>query len=171
MKSRNEPPSFDWGKAKFSILLTNATKLRYNILMGYRIIENLLKEKGYRLTIIRKALIRLFSRKEFPLAVVDILNFLKKQNFFPNKTTIYRELEFLKKQKIILELQLGEDKKRYEIAYGNHHHHLICVRCENIQDVEVYQELKEEEKYIEQNKQFKVLNHSLEFFGLCQRCQ
>ena len=88
-----------------------------------------------------------------------------------NKTTIYRELAFLKKQNIILELQFDDNTKRYEIMPANHHHHIVCVRCEKVEDVVLEKDLDAEEKVITQNKKFQILHHSLEFYGICKMCQ
>lgn len=136
-----------------------------------KMLESKLKAQGLRLTKVRRALIALFTREHTPLSVVEIKSLLAEKKLKPNKSTIYRELEFLMKHGVVVEIQFAEDKKRYEGAFGNHHHHLICIKCETIEDVVLQQELHKEEERIAQSKQFKVLNHSLEFFGICAHCQ
>lgn len=134
-------------------------------------IEELLKRKGHKVTKVRHALISLLEKVSHPISVGEILQLLAKVKLTPNKTTIYRELFFLKKEGIILEIQLGEDKKRYETAFRTHHHHVVCIKCEKVEDVILSEELHNEEKKIEKEKNFTIVNHSLEFFGFCSNCQ
>ncbi len=130
-----------------------------------------LKTKGYKATKTRTNLIDILLKSQYPLAASDIKTQLAKIGNLPNKTTVYRELEFLKSQGVVLEVQLGEDKKRYESAFNKHHHHLVCMRCDQIEDVVLENELDRQVSKIARNKQFQVINHSLEFFGLCNKCQ
>lgn len=130
-----------------------------------------LRHDGHRITSVRRAMIELFFRQPTPLAVSDIQAELHTDQIMANKTTIYREVAFLMQQKIIKPIQLGEDKTRYELAAQNHHHHLVCLSCQSIADVELANELDIEIKRIKQNQQFHVLDHALEFFGLCVNCQ
>lgn len=88
----------------------------------------------------------------------------------PNKTTVYRELDYLRSHNVIQEIDLGELKKRYELA-GHHHHHLVCTGCESVEEVHLDDHLKEHESRILQEKKFKVTRHMLEFFGICGACQ
>ncbi|HMR01620.1 MAG TPA: transcriptional repressor, partial [Candidatus Gracilibacteria bacterium] len=87
-----------------------------------------------------------------------------------NKTTIYREVYFLLEQNILVEIDFGDRKKRYESASSEHHHHIICLKCSKVQDIQLESDLSEDQKKIEQETNFKITNHSLEFFGLCNTC-
>ncbi len=106
-----------------------------------------------------------------PLSPVDLGVLLRKNGILVNKTTIYRELDFLKDEKIIRELRLNDTAKHYELVPDNHHHHLICLDCKKIEHVELDGDLDREEKKISKNTKFKILNHSLEFYGICKSCQ
>lgn len=131
----------------------------------------ILKEKGYRFARIRKAILDLLVKSPHPLSSPDIQQLLSKKKIDANKTTVYRQLAFLKEQNLIRELQFKDNAKRYEIVTKNHHHHIVCVDCGHIEDVEAEKDLYYLEKKIAQEKKFKVENHSLEFFGICQKCQ
>lgn len=127
---------------------------------------------GVRLTKTRQALARLFAHTRTPLSVPDILIALCAKGRKVNKTTIYRELERMQRLGIVASTQLGDRKQYYELALRDHHHHLVCMRCEKVEDIEVNEaELVREEQNASKQKQFMVLRHSLEFFGLCQQCQ
>jgi len=129
-----------------------------------------LREGGFRSTGIREAILNLFCKSKKPLSCLDIQKYLKQKSISANKTTVYRELDFLKKQKLIEEFQLDDGVRRYEIS-SNHHHHVVCTKCKKIECVELAKELKSQEKEIEKNNKFKIISHSLEFYGLCHKCQ
>lgn len=134
------------------------------------ILKNL-KGQGRRYSSTRKAVLDLLIKASEPLSSPDLQALLSKKDKGVNKTTVYRELAFLKEQNLIRELQFGDNTKRYEIMPDNHHHHIVCLDCETIEDVVLEQDLDSAEKRITQIKNFKVLNHSLEFYGICEKCQ
>lgn len=130
-----------------------------------------LREKGYRLTRARKAIVNIFLKRKQPLSVSELRIFLERNSIHVNKTTVYREIEFLLARKMIRELQIGDRIKRFEIWPNDHHHHLICTNCKKVECVEMESCLVNEEKNMAARKNFKIFNHSLKFFGLCENCQ
>ena len=130
-----------------------------------------LRNQGYRVTKTRKAIFEIFTTTKKPLSAEGLLALLVKKDLSPNKSTIYRELDFLEKEGSIKTLQLHSDRKMYEITTLGHHHHLVCLSCEAIEDLPMENHLENyEEKILEKNS-FKVTRHSLEFFGICKSCQ
>lgn len=130
-----------------------------------------LKEQGFRITKVRKALVELLVTSKTPTSVQELLPKLAAQDLPVNKTTVYRELDFLLENQVIIELDLLDGAKRYEILHPNHHHHhLVCTGCGNIECVEMHHDLDEIEARIATSHQFKVSSHVLEFFGLCSKC-
>lgn len=133
------------------------------------IIEDL-KSKGYKKTKVRQALVEILLSTNFPLSITQLLQKLPKKGLKPNKTTVYREIDFLKNQEILQEVDFGDGKKRYEIS-KSHHHHIICVNCKQVKDVEMEKDLDSFSAKIAKQAGFKPVGHSLEFFGLCKDCQ
>lgn len=129
-----------------------------------------LKSSGHKMTPVRKSLIEVLLNSDTPLSIEEIGNLLESKDLTPNKTTLYREVEFLKEQGLLQEVNFSEGKKRYEIS-KDHHHHIICINCQTIKDVSMEQDLNQKEREIIQKMGFKPIGHSLEFFGLCQNCQ
>lgn len=138
------------------------------IIIQNRMLIEKLKDEGHRITKARRAIVEIFSNFEEPLSVADILDILKKLKINSNKTTIYREIDFLKAKGIIHEIDFGESKKRYELK--GEHHHIICESCSRVEDIEDC-EVESLEKTIKSKTGFKISRHSLEFFGLCRSCQ
>lgn len=119
---------------------------------------------GSRSTAIKKQILETFENTKYPISALELI---AKVN--ANKTTIYRELFAFNSNGIIKEVDFGDGKKRYELSDRGHHHHLICKKCNKIDDVFL------DERYllkkVEKESSFKIENHSLEFFGVCHSCQ
>lgn len=132
---------------------------------------DLIKAKGFKTTKFRTAIVRILQSAKSPISIGEIEEEFKRQHLSANKTTIYREIAFLIAQDIGREIDFGEGKKRYEISSETHHHHLICIKCRKVEDVDLTQDLSKEENIISKQKGYQILSHSLEFFGICKKCQ
>ena len=106
-----------------------------------------------------------------PLSVFDLQKLLKAKKLAVNKTTVYRELNSLKKEGIILELQLKDNKRWYELASRDHHHHIICTECDRVEDFGECDLENLINKALKQAPDFaEITNHTVDFFGLCKSC-
>jgi Fur family ferric uptake transcriptional regulator len=130
-----------------------------------------IKQRGYKQTKLRSFLLDFFTATKKPFSAVELQITAQKKIGAIHKTTIYRELQFLIEQKIIVEIYFSDGLTRYELANLPHHHHLVCNNCQKIEDVLVDKEFKNIEKKISRQNLFKIQSHSLEFFGLCRLCQ
>jgi len=130
-----------------------------------------LRTEGFRLTRARKSIIDILSTGNVPLSLTDIKKNLEKKDIKADRTTIYREALFLKKQGVICEIPVGGGRKGYKVCGDAHHHHLICIRCNKVEEIAFKKNLLSKEKEVSQQKNFKVLDHLLEFYGLCGDCQ
>jgi len=133
-----------------------------------------IRKNGHKLTRLRLLLLRYFSEHNLPVSAAELLQFAETKKVLVNKTSIYRELEFLMSQRVIKEVHFGDRTSRFEL-YENededHHHHLICTHCRGIQGVGCTDQLKRHEQKVYQQHQFAVTRHLLEFFGICRECQ
>jgi len=132
------------------------------------IIFDKIRESGGRITAIKKALLECFSENHCILSFKEISGFLEKKNFKPNRSTIYRELDLLRKFNVIEKKEIS-GKSFYE-KKGKHHHHIVCVKCKKIEPILMDNVLEKIEKDISREKDFLILNHNLEFIGKCKKC-
>lgn len=136
-------------------------------------IERVLRDKGSRMTKLRLALIVLFSKNHEPRTAKQILAALAKRGIVVNKTSVYRELEFFVKEGVLRELRFGNKEAVYEAA-GEHHHHVICRSCNTIEEVQaptVETAMNRIQAVLAKRSKFSDVEHSLEFFGICQECR
>jgi Fur family transcriptional regulator, ferric uptake regulator len=124
-----------------------------------------LKERKFRITPDRTGIISILCTTHSPISAELLVKKIK-----CNKTTAYRELDFLQKNSVVQEVDFADGIKRYELNDLNHHHHLICVKCKSVQDIVLKENMDGEESRILRLKKFHVSKHNLEFFGYCQNC-
>ena len=131
-----------------------------------------LRKKGERVTKAREEIISIIFSSKRPVTSPTIQERLEKKGISVNKTTVYRELDFLLENEIISQVNLGTDVNHYEAAHLPHHHHLVCDTCGDISEV-ICDEIEEPmEKLVKrvQTSGFKIDNHMLEFYGTCLNC-
>lgn len=128
-----------------------------------------LQDKGYRITRVRKEVVKIFSDSGVPLSANQIEEMLSQVGLSVNKATIYRELQFLLVNGYLVEVYLHPNEVSYESSELKHHHHLVCDACGSIDNVTncLTRELEEE---VYKKKGFKIERHTLEFYGICADC-
>ena len=135
---------------------------------------------GYRLTAPRQAILNVLSTTSKHLSAEDV--YLAVHKVYPaiGLTTVYRTLELLVQSGIIFKFDFGDGKARYELREGpkgiGHHHHLVCTGCGRIVDYtdfidEEVELLKRTEKGLSKKYNFKITNHLIQFYGLCDKCK
>lgn len=169
--------------------------------MNKEIIYQNIRAQGGRITKIRSALIKIILEDDCLISSSKLLLYLKKSKLEPNRSTIYRELQFLSKNNIItkniiagnnyyeinlrhknlvnISLEPCQKRKKecvnnnchHKLNHKHHHHHLICLECNSIIKVEMENHLEKQEQKLAKKNKFKIVNHSLDFYGYCHKCQ
>ncbi|MBI4733738.1 MAG: transcriptional repressor, partial [Rubrobacteridae bacterium] len=67
-------------------------------------------------------------------------------------------------------ITFGDKQDRFELAAIEHHHHAVCERCGDIEDVDCFEGMRLIERQLKAID-FKVNAHMIEFFGLCKKCR
>jgi len=129
-----------------------------------------IKAKGGRMTRTRKIVLETMLSSSRPLSASEILSVFKGKKTPINRTTVYRELSFLITNGFVHEVRLLGKPSLFELAY-EHRHHLICIKCDAVKPVVLGKHLDSHEKKIMRHEKFKITSHSLEFYGLCEKCQ
>lgn len=133
-----------------------------------------LKEKGYKLTPQRRAIVDIIILNEGShLTTEELYDLVKKECPEIGLATVYRTMQLLDELGVVSRMELDDGCNRYELVHPeeNHqHHHLICNVCGKV--TEVQGDLLENlEKEIEDKYNFKIKNHSVKFYGICEECQ
>lgn len=132
-------------------------------------IHKTIQSSGGRLTKTKKAIIDVLSENYCLLSKQELVEKLKIRKIKPDRSTIYRELQFLTNNHIVIKNTIaGTDY--YEIQQ-DHHDHLVCMSCNSISRVDIGNHLEKQEKQIAKQNKFNIAHHSLEFYGYCHKCQ
>ena len=138
------------------------------------LLKNQLNERGLRFTPQRLKILQIFQAlpKGEHWSAEELHVQLVEQNEKISMSTVYRTLHVMTSMGILRELELAEDHKHYELnrSSSDHHHHLICVHCN--QTIEFTEEIID---YIggKQAKSmgYHVLDCQLNLYGICTKCQ
>lgn len=133
-----------------------------------------LKEKGYKLTPQRRAIVdNIIKNEGSHLTTEELYDFVKKECPEIGLATVYRTVQLLEDLGVVSKLDLNDGCYRYELVHedeNHHHHHLICSNCGKV--IEVQGDLLEVlEHEIESKYDFKIKNHSVKFYGICNECK
>jgi Fur family ferric uptake transcriptional regulator len=130
-----------------------------------------LKQRGYKLTPQRQAVVRAILLSPYHLSPADIYE--KVSQLYPGigVVTVYRTLEILTRLGLICELHTGGDSRSYVVRESKeHHHHLICTGCGKV----IYFTscgLEKLSQRLSREVNFEIKTHLLEFFGRCHSCR
>ncbi|OCL94269.1 Fur family transcriptional regulator [Arcobacter porcinus] len=145
------------------------------ILKQDEIIEDLkkiVKQKGLKYTEQREIVLSILLSADDHLTAEEIYNKIKTE--YPDTNvgiaTVYRALSFLEEVELIASINFGTDGKKYESNAKSHHDHLICTDCGLIVEFVDDEIEKRQEKIAKANK-FKITDHSMQLYGLCEACQ
>lgn len=137
-------------------------------------IKQQLQSQAYKLTPQREATVRvLLENEQDHLSAEDVYMLVKTKAPEIGLATVYRTLELLSELNVVEKINFGDGVARYDLRRdGNHHHHhhLICVQCGNVEEIMEDWLLPLEEK-LEKEFQFTVIDHRLDFQGICKNCQ
>lgn len=83
--------------------------------------------------------------------------------------TVYRNLELMAENGMILKLEVGGTQKRFDATTDNHYH-IRCSNCGKVDDIDT-PVLEELVKEAAASSSYQVLGHHVEFSGICPGCQ
>lgn len=104
-----------------------------------------------------------------PISAQDLYVEMRQEGNTMGLATVYRALDALKLEGAVQMRTLPSGESLYSLPQEDRHH-LTCLQCGitiAIDECPVHSL----EKDLHQAHQFKIFYHTLEFFGLCPRCQ
>ena len=129
-----------------------------------------LRAQDLRITPQRLAILRILAASEGHPSIEEIFDRMKVDFPTMSLATVYKTMTLLKELGEVLELGFPEGVNRYDGNKPYPHPHVICLKCKKIMDPELGN-LQHLAKAAGQQTGFRILNHRLDFFGLCPECQ
>lgn len=131
-----------------------------------------LRGVGQRYTSKRRALVDVVSVAPHPVSIPDILSSRRGLA----QSSVYRNLAVLEQARVVRRIVTGEDFARFELAedLSEHHHHLVCSTCGNVEDVLLPRTLERRmEGALSQaaaSAGFSASTHRVDVIGTCRDC-
>ncbi len=135
----------------------------------FKTIIQKLRDHGHKITPQRLAIVGILAKSEGHPSVENIYDQIK--GVFPTMSlaTVYRNIVLIKSLGEVLELGFPDGSNRYDGNQPTPHPHVICIKCKKIVDPDL-DSLDEMKKEVASETNFKILNHRLDFFGICSDC-
>lgn len=134
-------------------------------------IKQKLNESNYKLTNQRAAILEVMVNNQGKhLSAEEVLSEAKEKMPNIGIATVYRTLDKLASIEVLYKTMFEGGKYRYELsgAEDHQHHHIICVSCSSI--IEVEEDLLHNLESQLEAKGYKILDHELKIFGYCPDC-
>ena len=131
----------------------------------------LLRARGRRLTRQRSTIWDvLVAAGDKHLSAEEIAEQVQRRLPGVNPSTVYRTLELLTEEGLVLRTDLGDARAYYEPAREHRHHHLVCRHCDYV--VHLHDEvLGDLHARIENSTGFALGEGEVTFFGVCPACR
>jgi len=131
---------------------------------------NRLKERGFRLTPQRMAVLKILAASDGHPSVERI--FEQVHQDFPTTSiaTVYKTVAMLRELGEVLELAFPDGSNRYDGSKPFPHPHVICTKCRTILDPNL-PGVRDLTREVSAETGFRISTHRLDFFGLCRACQ
>lgn len=128
-----------------------------------------LRDNDHKITPQRIAIVKILAKSKGHPSVEDIYYQIKEDFPTMSLATVYRNIVLIKSLGEVLELGFPDGSNRYDGKKPYPHPHVICIKCKKIVDpaLDSLDDLKNE---VAAETNFKILNHRLDFFGICSDC-
>ncbi len=135
-----------------------------------RDLQALLHASQRRLTGQRRVLLELIRSQGAHLDANELYLLARQRCPRLSMSTVYRTLGLLRDLGLVDEVHLGQDHHHYEIKPTATHHHLICLRCGQIQ--EFSSRLAEDlVAAVAREHSFDIEAAQIDLTGYCSRCR
>jgi Fur family peroxide stress response transcriptional regulator len=129
-----------------------------------------LKTRNFRITPQRLAILKILASSADHPSVERIYEQVKADFATTSLATIYKTVMLLKQLNEVLELGFPDGSNRYDGNKPYPHPHVICIKCNRVLDPDLGN-MPQLAAEAAQKTGFKIVDHRLDFFGICPECQ
>ena len=128
-----------------------------------------LRQQGHRMTPQRLLILELLYSYGDHMTAEQIFDAAERRFPYINMSTIYRTLDFFRDQGIVTETDLGNDRRHFALLSDDLHHHLICLSCQAVEEIDdsYFDGLRQT---LLQRNGFEPRIDHLAIFGFCRVC-
>ena len=134
------------------------------------IFRQYIAEQGLKSTQQRELILDEFLRHEHP-STEDLYQSLRSKHPNIGYATVHRSLKLFAECGIAMIRNFGDGAQRFEpCSKDEHHDHLVCTKCGLIIEFENKQ-IENLQEQVAKSHVFSVVDHRLELYGYCEKCQ
>jgi Fur family ferric uptake transcriptional regulator len=129
-----------------------------------------LKRAGLKITEQRLVILDILKKsKNHHISAEDAYKELIKKDLDVGIATIYRVLAKFEEVGIVNKINFDNNMSVFELANTEHHDHLICTECGNIEEF-TDEIIEQHQSDIAKKYNYKLTSHSLNLYGICKNC-
>lgn len=130
-----------------------------------------LKKAGLKITLPRLKILEILEKaKEHHLSAEDLYRVLHESGEEIGLATIYRVLTQFEEAGLVRRHYFEGGQSVFELDYGTHHDHLVCVKCNRVEEF-IDNDIEKRQQEIANQAGFTITDHSLNIYGICPKCQ
>lgn len=130
-----------------------------------------LKKAGLKVTTPRlKILEMLENAQEHHMSAEDIYRGLVAGGDDIGLATVYRVLTQFEEAGLVIRHNFEGGQSVFELDNGKHHDHLFCVKCGKVEEF-VDTEIEKRQHEIAAKAGYRITDHCLNIYGVCNECQ
>lgn len=130
-----------------------------------------LKKAGLKITTPRRKILEIMeTTKDHHMSAENIYRLLLESGEEIGLATVYRVLTQFQEAGLVVRHNFEGDQAVFELDHGQHHDHLVCVKCGKVEEF-VDDVIEKRQEEIANKAGFQITDHSLNVYGICGRCQ
>jgi len=138
---------------------------------GGALVTKDLRKAGLKVTLPRMKILELLSRSENRhVTAEDVYKTLLDMGEDIGLATVYRVLTQFEGAGIVQRHYFEGNQSVFELAEGEHHDHMVCLKCGAIEEF-VDSTIEQRQETIAAERGFEVSDHSLILYGRCRECR
>ena len=138
--------------------------------MNTKNIREALTIPGLRITSQRELILEIIRQGKGHLDADEIYRRAREKKPRLSLSTVYRNLQTLKKLGLVEELHFDESHHHYEIKPPIEHHHLVCLGCGQVIEFK-YPLARLVRKKVTEAKDFEITGDEVRMTGYCPACR
>jgi len=129
-----------------------------------------LRDAGLKVTLPRVKILQILeSAEDHHMSAEDVYRHLIDANEEIGLATVYRVLTQFESAGLVTRHHFEGGHSIFELNQGDHHDHLVCVKCGKVVEF-VDDVIEERQEKIAAEKGFRMTDHSLYIYGVCPNC-
>lgn len=129
-----------------------------------------LRKAGLKVTLPRLKILEILEKADpHHMSAEDVYKKLLESGDDVGLATVYRVLTQFETAGLVKRHNFEGGFAVFEIDQGEHHDHLVCVKCGRVDEF-IDEAIEKRQALIAKQADFKMTDHSLTVYGICKKC-